>query len=286
MKILVFGGSGNVGRPLVSELLDHGAQVRVVSRAASERAQERDGLEHFAADMNVPNTLSAAFDDVDRVFLLTPMGPNETHLGLTVLSLILEKAPEILVYLSSDLSVRAPQVPHAGSKVGIEAAIRASGLPHVIFRPTYFMQNDLLLRDALADGVFPIPLGPHPVARVDVRDVAEAAATALLQGKPSSQPVLLSSRDQPNGQETADLWSEALNRKVMCPDLSPEGWAASMQSVLPAWMANDLMLMYRAFQTRGHPLDLTDLDRQADYLNKPPSTYRQFMEDCAGAWSL
>eukprot|EP00903_Cladosiphon_okamuranus_P002366 g2364.t1 len=283
MTILVFGGTGNVGRPLVEQLVQRDESVRVVSR--HETAIVPQGAELFVADFDEPASLSDTFDDVDRVFLLAPVDPRETHRALTTLAEISRHGPDLLVYVSNDLSMLAPQVPHAGSKIGIEAAIRASSLPHVIFRPTCFMQNDLEVKMPLLSGVYPFPMGRHPVARVDVRDVATASAHALFHGKPSDHPVVLSSQDQPNGAETAALWSSVLGRQVICPDQSPEDWAKAMKPILPDWLSYDLMLMYREFQKQGHPLTVQDLDRQSEYLEDAPRGYLQFMSECAKDWA-
>ncbi|GAB5470986.1 MAG: SDR family oxidoreductase [Rhodospirillales bacterium] len=224
-------------------------------------------------------------DSVDSVFLLVANGPAETHQGLVALSLILDAAIDRIVYLSSDLALRAPLVPHAGSKLGIEAALRASGAAYTILRPTYFAQNDLIARDALEAGVYPFPTGSLPLARVDTRDVATAAARALLDGKGRRKTVLLSGPDKPNGEETAALWSAALGRTVTYREQTPEDWAASVAGLLPPWLIFDLTVMYRHLQDAGHPIDGPVLADQRELLPQGPRGYRDFLAETAKAWS-
>ncbi len=284
MTILVFGGTGTVGRSLVEILLAAGAKVRVVTRSESHAADLANGAEAVIGDMDDPAGLRPAFRDVESAFLLVANSPQETQQGIATLAIAQEFALKHLVYLSSNLSVRAPFVPHAGSKVAIEAALRAGGIPHTILRPTLFAQNDLLLKEALLAGAYPTPLGVHPVARIDARDVALAAATALMEMRAKNEAFLLSSPDAPNGEETAALWSAALDRPVVYPQLTPEAFAEGAKSMLPPWLNFDLLIMHRNFRTSGHPVTPKDLDAQTAVLPKGPRGYRTFVEEVAANW--
>lgn len=280
MVVTVIGGTGTVGAALVEHLRGVEAEVRVVSRDPSGVA---GGVQ---ADLDVPESLRAAVDGAEAVFLLVPNGPAETHRALTALSVILDAGVKRLVYLSSDLSRFAPLVPHAGAKLAVEAAIRASGISHTILHPTFFMQNDLMLRDALLAGFYPQPCGLRPLARVDTRDVAEAAARALLDGAAEGETVLISSPDSPNGAETAALWSEVLGREVIFPHETPEDWGRAMAGTMPPWMVFDLCLMFRHFQRAGHPVDPNELKAQTILLPNGSLSYREFARGCARDWGV
>ena len=284
MTVLIFGGSGNVGRALVPILHASGAKIRVATRSAAYAASLPDDIETVIADMDDPPTLRRAFEGVESVFLLVANSPVETQQGLSTLAIAAETSPRHIVYLSSDLAARAPMIPHAGGKVAIEAALRASGIAHTILRPTYFAQNDLLLKNAITAGAYPTPLGFHPVSRIDTRDVALAAATALLDARAQNEVFLLSSLDAPNGNDTAALWSMALGRDVIYPDLTPEGFASSVETMLPPWLNFDLLIMHRWFRTNGHPVAQEDLEAQAALLPEGPRGYRSFVEETANEW--
>lgn len=71
--ILVTGASGNVGTPLVPELLNLGAPVRVAARdVAVARARFGDTVEVVPFDFKRPETFGPAFAGVERMFLLRP----------------------------------------------------------------------------------------------------------------------------------------------------------------------------------------------------------------------
>ncbi|MEM9222419.1 MAG: NmrA family NAD(P)-binding protein [Pseudomonadota bacterium] len=281
MTILVFGGTGQVGSALVNTLRQSGAPVRVITRSAQKVERLPTGVEGVVADVDKPQSLIPALKGVRAVFLMAPFSQTEAHQGLTSLAMILSAGVKSLVYLSSDLSSRAPLIPHAGSKLAIEAAIRASETHHTILRPTNFAQNDLAVRDGLAAGIYPLPCGRHPIARVDTRDVADAAAKALLEGIGSRRTILLSSPDQPNGEEVAAIWSAQMGTKVTFLDETPEAWARTMRGYMPDWMVSDLELEYRYLQRFGQPITKRDLDDQALLLPDGPRRYAEFVaESC------
>ncbi len=284
MTILVFGGTGTIGRSLVEILHAKGAKIRVVTRSEEHAASLAGRIETVIADMDDPWNLRPAFQGVESVFLLVANSPLETHQGLTTLAVAQESPPKHLVYLSSSLSVTAPEVPHAGPKIAIETALRASGIAYTILRPTYFAQNDLLFKEAILAGAYPAPLGGHPVARVDTRDVALAAASVLLEPRGQNEAFLLSSLDAPNGEETAALWSAALGRPVVYPNLTPEAFAESVQSVLPAWLNFDLLVMYRGFAAKGHAVRADELQAQSAILPGAPRSYESYVEETAAVW--
>src|SRR4029450_2185744 len=66
--IMVTGATGNVGRPLVTQLLDRGAKVRAISRHP-KTAGLPDGAEVVQADPSQPDSLHTCFDGVTAIFL-------------------------------------------------------------------------------------------------------------------------------------------------------------------------------------------------------------------------
>jgi len=65
MKVLVTGGSGFIGRHLVNELLEHGYEVRVLTRNTSAIIE---GVEIAHGDITDVDTILPALEGVDAVF--------------------------------------------------------------------------------------------------------------------------------------------------------------------------------------------------------------------------
>ncbi|HYO46479.1 MAG TPA: NmrA family NAD(P)-binding protein [Gemmatimonadota bacterium] len=252
----MIGGTGKVGSALVGALAERNVDVRVMTRSP-KAGKTPGGVELVAGDMTRPETLPAAFDGVDRCYLLTPLAQDETEQGLHAVEAAREAGLERLVFQSVLRADEAPGIPHFASKVRILDRIRESGLPWVAVFPGSFYQNDVALRDLiLGPGIYPNPLGSAGVNRVDVRDIADVAAAALLDEGYLSREVPAVGPDTWTGESIAAVYSEVLGREVRYTGDDLEAWAAGARGFLPDWLVHDLALMFEYFQR--HTLLPTD----------------------------
>lgn len=68
--VLVTGGTGFLGRPLVGALLQRGEKVRVVGRRVVARWRHDPNVDHLRADIGQPGVIERALDGVSTVFHL------------------------------------------------------------------------------------------------------------------------------------------------------------------------------------------------------------------------
>jgi uncharacterized protein YbjT (DUF2867 family) len=159
---------------------------------------------------------SLGFNGADAVFLLNIVSPTESHEGPLPLCALRHTKPKRLVYLSVQNADGAAWLPHFGAKVGIEEGIRRSSIPFTILRPNNFYQNDYWFKDVILHiGVYPQPIGGVGLSRVDVRDIAEAAAITLTSSGHEGQSFDLVGPEAHTGASTAETWSRALGRPVV-----------------------------------------------------------------------
>ena len=81
--------------------------------------------------------------------------------ALGTLDLAREAGIQRIVYFSDD-------VPHFAGKYLVERVIDAQAIPATVLRPAYFMQNDVMFREALKAGIYPMPIGGVGVTMVDI----------------------------------------------------------------------------------------------------------------------
>ena len=165
MTILVTGSTGTIGSQIVQGLAAQGAQVRALARDTS-KLKAPAGVQPVQGDMTDVASMRAALNGVDTLFLLNAVTPDEATQALLTLDLAREAGIQRIVYLSV-FNVLIADVPHFASKHLVERLIDAQALPATILRPNYFMQNDLMLRDALKAGIYPQPIGSAGVAMVN-----------------------------------------------------------------------------------------------------------------------
>lgn len=285
MNILVTGGTGTVGLHVVRELLAREARVRVLTRSADKARNLPSGAEGVTGDLLNPDTIHSVFKGVEGVFLLNALGTTESHAGLMAVNGARIAGVGRLVYLSVHQVEQAPHLPHFGSKLAIEAAIRASEIPYTILRPNNFFQNDYWFKDAiLRYGVYPQPIGEVGLSRVDVRDIAEAAAIALTSSGHGGQTYNLVGPEPHSGTSTAAAWSRALGRPVSYAGNDLDAWERQSVQFMPPWLVFDLRLMYAFFQARGLHATAGDLDRQTRMLGHAPRSFDDFAAETARMW--
>jgi uncharacterized protein YbjT (DUF2867 family) len=285
MNILVTGGTGTVGSAVVRELVARKADVHVLTRDPRRAGQLPSGAHAVVGDILEPATVRTAFTGRDAVFLLNPVSATESHEGLMGVNGVRHARVKRLVYMSVQGVDTAAYLPHFGSKAGIEAAIRTTDTSWTILRPNSFYQNDHWLKVPLIEhGVYPQPLGSVGLSRVDVGDIARAAAIALTADGHGGRTYVLAGPDVWTGAATAAAWSEALGRAVVYGGDDLEAWEERQRAFLPAWMAYDFARMFEYFQMHGLIASPEDVATATRLLGRPPRSFVDFARETAGQW--
>jgi uncharacterized protein YbjT (DUF2867 family) len=181
-------------------------------------------------------------------------------------------------------------VPHFAGKHTVERMIEALGLPATVLRPAYFIQNDLRQKDVLQKfGTYGAPIGAKGVAMVDIRDIGEAAAIELVRREQAPTPLSretyeLVGPESMTGEDIAAIWSEALGRNIRYGGDDLVAMEQRFKTMLPAWHALDLRLMFGRYQTDGAVATADDIARLSKLLGREPRSYRAFAKDAAAQW--
>jgi uncharacterized protein YbjT (DUF2867 family) len=284
MSILIIGGTGMVGSELVHSLLARGATFGVMTRQPGEQKQ-REGVSYIPGDLAEPATLPAAFEGFEKLYLLTPLDPRETELGIAAVRAAADAGVTHIVFQSIHNVDAAPHIPHFRSKIEITNALTRSGIPFTLICPNNFHQNDLWFRDALLEhGVYPQPLGSVGLSRIDVRDIADAAAIALTETGHEGRSYPLVGPDVLTGPAVAEIWARHLGRDVAYPGDDLDAWASQARSVMPDWLVDDLRVMYAHFQEHGLAASADEVQMLEDLLGRPPRSFDAFAKETASAW--
>ncbi len=284
MRTLVIGGTGTVGSQTVRGLLDADVEVRVMIRSPEKEKELPKSARGVVGDLAKPETLPAAFKGVEAAFLITPISQQETELGRAAVGAARKAGVKRLVYMAVHKLESATHIPHFGSKIPVIQAIKESGLTYTLLEPNNFYQNDLWLQAPITQmGVYPSPMGPVGLNRVDVRDIAEAAVNVLTQSGHENRAYPLVGPDTLTGEQIAKIWSRALGREVRyVGDL--DAWAAGAREMLPEWLVHDVRIMFEHFVKQGLVASASDLERCASVLGHPPRSFDAFAAETAKVW--
>jgi uncharacterized protein YbjT (DUF2867 family) len=129
-----------------------------------------------------------------------------------------------------------------------------SGLDYTILQPTAYMQNVFAHWDQITEqGRLPVPYSPEArLSLVDLEDVAQAAATVLLDTKHAGAIYELVGTHPISQIEVAELLSQELGSPVRVDPISQEVWEAEARTHgLGEYQLNALLAMFRYYDQKG-----------------------------------
>jgi uncharacterized protein YbjT (DUF2867 family) len=282
MSILVIGSTGNVGSAVTEQLARRNADVYALVQKRKHSFSEN--IRTIEGDVTDMSSMRNALKDVQTLFLLNPVVPDELNRALLCLDLAIEAQVKGVVYLSMFNADVFLDCPHACAKYATELMIHKLQVPATILRPNYFFQNDG--QPVVEKGEYPMPIGPLGVSMVDVRDIAEVAALSLIKRDQSREPspietIEIHGPDVINNESAVRLWSEVLGKKIRYPGDDLRAAERRFSSFMPSAMAYDVVSMFRGFHKYGMVGSEAAIDRLTAMLGRPLRTYRDYAQECA-----
>ena len=287
--LLVAGATGTVGGAALRSLLAQGARVRVLVRSKPDPSRFPDA-EVVLGDLRDPATLKEALNGVRAAFFASPHEPEEEPIAEGfVRACEGARARLVFVGVHADAETRLGRafrrflfgrlLPHYAPKFRIAERARMSGADPVVLMPTNFFQNDELFRGELLDGRFVQPF-LHPINRVDVRDIGEAAARACLDASLPSGAYPLVGPESLDGDACAAAWSNALGQPVSF-DPDEHRFDTAVARELRAKKRADFLASYAAVRKLALPTRAQDLARTTALLGRAPTSYATYVRDTA-----
>lgn len=157
--ILVTGATGHQGGAVARHLLEEGWPVRVLTRDASKPAAEAldtAGAHVVEGDMDDPSSLPDTLEGVYGVFSVQNFWEvgyeREVAEGKALADAAFDAGVRHFVYNSVGSADRNTRLSHFESKWEVENYVRRLGLRYTIFRPVFFMDNFLGMREQITQG--------------------------------------------------------------------------------------------------------------------------------------
>jgi uncharacterized protein YbjT (DUF2867 family) len=225
--VLVAGATGQLGRVIVAKLAAAGTPVRALARNASRLAAMPSGVETVAVDLLDVPRLTEACRGAEQIVATANnnmgTGANSpTRVDLAAYQNLCAAARTAgvrrLIYVSYRGVTQDAPVDIFRVKWYIEDAIRRSGVPHVMLRPTAFMDiwiDELLAKDMRAKGVATIFGDGRRVANyIAVDDVAEFAVKIAARPEVVNENIDAGGPSNVSQNHLAALLTEQLQLKV------------------------------------------------------------------------
>jgi len=277
--ILVTGATGNIGGEVVRLLREAGVRFRALARdPAKADALRAKGVEVAIADLRRPETLPAAFEGVEKVFLVAPLAADQVEMRRNAIRAA--KAAGVRhVVMSTGLGAD-PASPLRLARMHGENQkdLQESGMAWTFLQPTFFMQNLLMSAAEIRDhGTFHLPLDGGRVSWIDARDIAAVGVRALVDGSFENRALPLTGPEALGGEEMARIFTEVLGREVRDLASSLEDAKRAMLAAgMPEELAAGLAELW-ALAPAGHLAQV--LDTVEKVTGRPARSFREFVSD-------
>jgi len=232
MTIVVTGATGGLGRHVVETLLTRGVpagQIVAIGRRIEKIQDLADrGVNVQRADYDEPESLRKPFADADKVLLVSSSEPGKRiPQHQNVIDAAKAAGVSRIVYTSLPHALSSGMM-LAADHIATEQALAASGLPFVVLRNGWYLEN-YDLKGAVEHGLYGAA-GDGKLSIATRADYAEAAAAAVTAGKLDQQAYELGGEAVSLAELAAEV-SRQSGREVAYTDLTPEKYIEFLTGV-------------------------------------------------------
>lgn len=278
-KILVTGATGTIGSFLVDELKKRNASFIAMVRddAKAEKLNE-NGIQTVIGDLNNKESLLAAMNDVDKLFLLSTTSPQSPELQGNVVKAAKAKGIKHIVKIAARGSS-----PDADFNIGrwhgiTEEEIRKSGIPFTFIHAHTFMQNLFFdVGSIKEENAIYSSQGDGKIPMVDARDIAAVAVVVLTELGHEGKTYVVTGPEAVSYHDITMELSELLGRKInYVAQTAEEGHKAMLASGMPEWLVDDMTLLNKRY-ARNEAADVSpDVER---ITGRKAISLKQFLYD-------
>jgi uncharacterized protein YbjT (DUF2867 family) len=252
--ILVIGGGSKIGSALIEELRASGEHVRALVRGQESGAALPAEVETAVGDLAAPDSLRAAMEGVDKVFLLS--SPHRDAVQWHRNAIDAARAADVGLLVRSSIigADRDSPAEFVSAHTECDRYLEQSGLEHAIVRPNLFLQNvpESTIPSIDAQGTFYADAGDARISMVDTRDVAAVAAVVMTESGHGGAHYDVTGPEALSYHDVAAKLSSALGRDVTYVDAPDDAVRGALLGFgLDQWFVDALVGLYQDYRRSG-----------------------------------
>jgi uncharacterized protein YbjT (DUF2867 family) len=278
--ILITGASGTVGKTVLAEMVRTGAKCKAMYRSQAETAKAPAGAATAIGDFTNRETLTAALNGVDSVYLVCSPIPDLVQLENNMIDSCASAGVKHVV-LNSALGAGDYPKSFPSWHRQVENKLKSTPLTYTILRPNSFHQNVLAFfaPSIRAEGAFYSSMGHARVSFIDVRDIAVVAAKALTSSGHAGKTYELNGPEALTYGQLAEKIAKQSGRPTKYVDIPVEAQRKAMlDQGMPVWQV-DALLDLQAYYASGKGSSTDGLLQQL--LGRAPITMDRFLSEFA-----
>lgn len=280
--ILIIGAAGNNGLATLTALTNkklNNVTIRAGVRSAEKGHQLQNqfpAIETAVIDLDAPETLTAAFEGVTKLFIIPGNVENRAQHAKHAIDAAIAAGTVKNVVLYSVVGAEWEAILFAKQFREAEKYLEASGLAWTHLRTIWFQENFLGWADGIKQGNFYFGVRDGQFAPLNVGDIGEIAANILTSDGHENKAYNITGPELLTGQEIANRFSKITSKPVNYVSPSEE---ATLESLLtsgwPEWQAKGVLELFEVFAS--NQAAIVSPDGEA-LLGKPLTTLDTFLE--------
>lgn len=270
-KILVYGATGSQGNPTAKLLAQRGYETFAVSNSNSESQLFGNlNIKLLKANLEDRKRIFEITKGIDAISLLIPFFLENPTDGLTYAINTIDAAKEanvkFIVWNSSGfiLPVKVGN-PAVDVRIDIANYLKASGIPFVIIQPSVYAEN--LLGPWNAPFVANKNLAAYPTPKemrigwIATEDVSKLTIAALERPELNGSEFQVSGLENLDGNDLADRFSKALNRKIDYYEMPPSEFGNILDGIFGEGSSKSAVEFYQSLHNSNqYPQMFVDMD--------------------------
>jgi NAD(P)H dehydrogenase (quinone) len=280
--ILIIGAAGNNGLATLTALVNknnRNSTIRAAVRSANKAEQlesQFPGIETALIDLDAPDTLTAAFAGVTKVFIIPGNVENRAQHAKHAIDAAVAAGTVKQVVLYSVVGAEWEAILFAKQFREAEKYLEASGLAYTHLRTIWFQENFLGWAEGIKQGNFYFGVRDGQFAPLNVGDIGEIAANILTSNGHENKAYNITGPVLVSGQTIADSLSKVTGKSVTYVSPSENDTLESLLGAgWPAWQAHGVLELFEIFAS--NQAAIVSPDGEA-LLGRPLTTLDAFFE--------
>jgi len=271
MKVLLIGATGLLAKPVIKHFDKQGFSLRLFSRNVESKAYP-ENFEIVKGDVLNTSDLQNAVQGCDAIHI-TISKVNEAIAVEKIVAMAKQHNIQLISYVSgSTVAEENSWFWMIMNKLKAEKTIINSGIPYIIFRPTWFFESMLLMvRDGKA---MMIGKQPHPSSWVAADDFARMVVTAYQKEEAKNNIFYIHGPEKMLMKEVLQKYANQLNPPIKKLNVTP----ISMLKFIAFVSRNkELKMVASMFAYFEKSKELGDPSRANELLGAPEITLEQWL---------
>ncbi len=277
INILIIGSTGNTGSAAITHFEKLNIPVKGLTRniAKAQKKYPNRNIEWIEGSLNDLESLKSAIKGITSIYVAVPVTENMVQLFNNLLVAASESQVDHVVKLSGLGAEKNSTSKILKCHSISDQQLINSGIEYTILRPNSFFQNILLENTYInRRGYFSLPMADSSQSLVDLRDVGEAIAKAIISPRFRNKIFNITGPTAINYHEMAGLISDRLGKEITYKPCSQDDSKKRLSSAgLPNWNADALSEIQHHFQEEQFSKVFDDLSNILEKKAKTPADF-------------